>query len=70
MHIFLKEDLKLEYQAEISGDKWQGFAKIPQEYLPSKVTKFNAYAIHGSDKERKYESLFPVPFNTFSSPDL
>jgi hypothetical protein len=35
-----------------------------------KVTKFNAYAIHGEGDERQYESLFPVPNGQFPNPDL
>jgi hypothetical protein len=44
-----------------SKNTWQGTAWIPIDYFPPSVTKFNAYAIHGVDQERRYEALFPVP---------
>ena len=31
------------------------------DYFPPGVAKFNAYAIHGTDPNRIYEALFPVP---------
>ena len=31
------------------------------DYFPPGVTKFNAYSIHGTDNDRIYEVLFPVP---------
>jgi len=62
--------LNLTYSAVISGTSWKGTAVIPWEYLPPNVEKFNAYAIHGSGKDRVYESLFPVPHGKFNEPDL
>lgn len=62
--------LNLTYSAVISGNSWKGIAVIPWEYLPQNVEKFNAYAIHGSGKDRVYESLFPVPHGEFKDPDL
>ena len=49
---------------------WTGKAIIPEAYLPAKVSKFNAYAIHGSDEDRSYETLFPVEIGQFESPNL
>lgn len=46
---------------------WIGHAKLPKDYFPPNVDKFNAYAIHGLDGNRCYKSLFPVPG---SSPDF
>ncbi|KAK3099275.1 hypothetical protein FSP39_001969 [Pinctada imbricata] len=40
--------LPLNYTATITGNRWKGVAYIPWEYFPPGVTKFNAYAIHGS----------------------
>ena len=44
-----------------SSNYWEGEAHIPAAYLPAKVTKMNAFAIHGSGAERVYEALYPVP---------
>ena len=32
--------------------KWNGHAKLPREYFPTNVDKFNAYAIHGEEPHR------------------
>ncbi len=49
---------------------WSGRAIVPEEYFPFKVIKWNAYAIHGSDKNRVYESLYPVCNSKFKEPDF
>ena len=37
---------------------WTGEARIPADYFPPEVTLFNAYAIHGTADDRKYEALY------------
>jgi hypothetical protein len=54
-------DLPMEYEAEISGRRWRGVARVPVSYLPPGVNKANAYAIHGEDEERRYLAAFPLP---------
>ena len=49
------------FSLDRSKNTWQGTAWIPIDYFPPAVTKFNAYAIHGVEPERRYEALFPVP---------
>jgi hypothetical protein len=49
---------------------WSGKAIIPEEYFPFKVSKWNAYAIHGRDGNRVYESLYPVCYGQFKEPDF
>ncbi len=49
---------------------WSGQAKIPASYFPLKSNKLNAYAIHGTDSQRVYEALYPVPFQRYAYPDL
>ena len=66
----LQTKLPLNYTATISGNTWEGVAYIPAEYFPQEVSKFNAYAIHGSGNARTYESLYPVPKGKYSDPDL
>ena len=68
-HIF-QQQLSLTYTAAIKNDRWTGKATIPGNYFPPKVTKFNAYAIHGSGTNRTYESLYPVPTGKYTDPDL
>ncbi|KAK3100000.1 hypothetical protein FSP39_013292 [Pinctada imbricata] len=65
-----KKLLPLNYTATITGNRWKGVAYIPWEYFPPGVTKFNAYAIHGSGNNRIYESLYPVPKGKYTDPDF
>lgn len=58
------------YSAEINNKEWSGSYIIPSTYLPSNLCKFNAYAIHGTDDERQYLSLFPTPFGKYKDPDF
>ena len=65
-----KDQLPLDFTTHITKDRWTGRATIPYHYFPPKVTKFNAYAIHGSGTNRTYESLYPVPAGNYSDPDF
>jgi len=58
----IKHTLPLEYTVQVDRDTmtWTGEARIPMDYFPPDVTKFNAYAIHGTGEERKYEALYEV----------
>ena len=54
--------MPLEYTAAINRETktWSGEARIPLDYFPPDVSLFNAFAIHGSGEQRKYEALFEV----------
>ena len=66
-----KQGLTLsQYSSHISHNRWTGIAVIPFNYLPKNITKFNAYAIHGSGTKRQYMSLFATPFGKYSEPDF
>lgn len=65
-----KDMLNITYSSVIDGNSWTGKAIIPWEYVPQNISRFNAYAIHGSGKDRTYEALFPVPLGQFSEPDF
>ena len=66
-----KEGLILNhYSHHIEHNQWHGVAVIPSDYLPNKLIKFNAYAIHGSGTHRQYLSLFPTPFGKYKEPDF
>lgn len=49
---------------------WTGYARIPEDYFPPDVDKFNAYAIHGTNENRMYESLYPAECGKHLEPDL
>jgi len=66
----IRHSLFIDVSTNRTNGTWEGRAVIPVDYLPPNVTKMNAYAIHGSGNNRTYESLYPVPFNPTSVPDL
>lgn len=70
-HNAIRHSLPLTFTAEIrSNNTWYGEAVVPADYLPPRVTKMNAFAIHGSGKERIYEALYSVPKDAFPNPDF
>ncbi|XP_014785367.1 UPF0462 protein C4orf33 homolog isoform X2 [Octopus bimaculoides] len=64
------QQLPLYNIAEVKDGFWRGIAYIDNEYLPENVTKFNAFAIHGSKDSRIYSALFPAPKGQFEYPDF
>ncbi|XP_015905439.2 UPF0462 protein C4orf33-like [Parasteatoda tepidariorum] len=66
----IKVGLPIVYTANIEGNSWTGIARIPKSYFPPNVKLFNAYAIHGTGKNRTYEALNPVPTGQFQTPDF
>ncbi|XP_029657913.1 UPF0462 protein C4orf33 homolog isoform X2 [Octopus sinensis] len=56
--------------AEIKDGFWRGIAYIDNEYLPRNITKFNAFAIHGTKDSRTYSALFPASKGEFDFPDF
>jgi hypothetical protein len=67
----LKQMLPLPYYKveHPSSDRWIGRAHIPRSLFPAHVDRFNAYAIHGQDDKRTYESLYPAPMDS-DKPDF
>ena len=65
--LLFQDELPVSFVSEIKHDHWTGRASVPLEYFPPRVSKFNAYAIHGSGSGRVYEALYKVPGN---EPDL
>lgn len=68
----LEYELPLDqYTTQITEDgRWHGKAVIPYSYFPKNVNKFNAYAIHKSDPNRVYMSLFPTPTGKYTEPNF
>ncbi|XP_069878193.1 UPF0462 protein C4orf33 homolog isoform X2 [Dipodomys merriami] len=56
-----KQELALSFRVSKEDTKWKGEAYLPWTYFPPNVTKFNSFAIHGSNDKRHYEALYPVP---------
>jgi hypothetical protein len=70
-HKILKQMLPLlDYHVEhVSSDRWIGRVHVPRAHFPGRIDRFNAYAIHGQDKNRTYEALYPAPPQS-NKPDL
>ncbi|OGR03804.1 MAG: hypothetical protein A2511_05580 [Deltaproteobacteria bacterium RIFOXYD12_FULL_50_9] len=56
-----KKLLPMAYATQITGSCWQATAHLPLSSLPTNPNRINAYAIHGSGKDRRYLAAFPVP---------
>ena len=69
---YTRSQLPLRYSANVDHKThtWFGTAFLPLEYLPSNVTKFNAFALHGSCEDRKYDSLYPAPAGALKQADF
>lgn len=65
-----QSQLPLNFTSSINNGNWTGCAFVPASYFPPKVTKFNAYAIHGSGPGRVYEALYPASAEKHTEPDL
>ena len=67
----LRHSLPLDYSVQRGeGGTWTGRAVIPTAYLPPNISKLNAYAIHGSGDERKYEALYPAEKGVHKAPNF
>ncbi|XP_041360125.1 UPF0462 protein C4orf33 homolog [Gigantopelta aegis] len=66
----IKIGLPIQFTAHRHKHRWTGTAHIPADLFPPQVTKFNAYAIHGTSSARTYLSLYPVPYGKFTNPDF
>ena len=67
----LRHSLPLDYSVQRGeGGTWTGRAVIPTAYLPPNISKLNAYAIHGSGDERKYEALHPAEKGVHKAPNF
>lgn len=64
------QDLDISVQNTFEGWNWRSVFEIPLAYFPPNVTKFNAYAIHGSGDDRHYEALYPVTDGSEDEPDF
>ncbi|XP_041356836.1 UPF0462 protein C4orf33 homolog isoform X2 [Gigantopelta aegis] len=66
----VQEQLPLEFSVRIENNIWHGETTLPLSYFPPCVSKFNAFAIHGSKEKRVYEALYPVKQGKFTEPNF
>lgn len=64
------EEIELDVENRIEFDTWICNLEIPLAFIPANATRFNAYALHGSDPERHYEALGPVLNGSLKEPDF
>ena len=50
----------LDCQADIDGDRWRGVAHLPIGWLPVQTDRLNAFAIHGSSRQRRHLAWRPT----------
>uniref|UniRef100_A0A5S6QYD8 Phytanoyl-CoA dioxygenase n=1 Tax=Trichuris muris TaxID=70415 RepID=A0A5S6QYD8_TRIMR len=55
-----KEELELEVQNVFEGNDWRSVFEIPLAYFPGAVTRYNAFALHGSGSRRHVEAFQPI----------
>uniref|UniRef100_A0A8C6VEK6 Chromosome 4 open reading frame 33 n=1 Tax=Naja naja TaxID=35670 RepID=A0A8C6VEK6_NAJNA len=58
-----RKELPLKFEVSRATTKWRGRAHLPWNFFPPNTDRFNAFAIHGSDMNRTYEALYPIPQN-------
>jgi len=51
--------MPLAFSARIAGARWSGRARVPLEWLPSGLSRVNAYAIDGLGPQRRYWAWQP-----------
>lgn len=66
----IRENLPLQYVANIVGKYWHGEAHVPQDYYPPGVVKLNIYAQHMVKGNTTYEALYPVPKELYRFPQI
>lgn len=68
-----QKELPLIFEVSKTTTKWRGRAHLPWNFFPPNTDRFNAFAIHGTDVNRTYEALYPIPHNEVHNnqkPDL
>ncbi|MDD5758336.1 MAG: hypothetical protein PHI06_04565 [Desulfobulbaceae bacterium] len=56
-----RQDISLSFDTKIVEGTWHGTALVSSSYLPTRLCRANAYAIHGQAPNRRYLAAFPVP---------
>ena len=53
--------IETKYLAERIGDRWKGQFQIPLEWVPPAPHRINAFAIHGTEEQRRYLAHTVLP---------
>ncbi|MEE2665650.1 MAG: hypothetical protein VX681_16150 [Myxococcota bacterium] len=57
----VRDELSIDFRAEIDGARWRGRARIPDALVPPDIARLNAFAIHGQRERRRHLAFVPVP---------
>jgi len=57
----VESKLPIEFKVTRREGRWSGHARLAIEHLPHPLVAFNAYAIRGTGRERRYMAHAPVP---------
>jgi hypothetical protein len=57
----VRKGMEIRYEVERLADRWRAVAIVPISYLPPRIARANAYAIHGSGERRRYLAASAVP---------
>ena len=56
-----RDDVLPAWECRIAEGRWRGELRIGLDRLPVGVDRWNAFAIHGEGKERRYLAAHPLP---------
>ena len=56
----VKKHLPISFSYSIQEKRWFGAIQFNQEILPKKITHWNIFSIHGTDKRRQYNTMKPL----------
>lgn len=51
----------IRFDAQITGDRWHGVARVARSLLPDPALKCNAYRVSGVAPDRRYDAMVAVP---------
>lgn len=54
-------DHEIRFVARRQNHRWRGDAVLPRRLLPEEVDRIGLFAIHGTGRQRRYLSAFPLP---------
>lgn len=57
----VRDDIEAVWTVERRDGRWRGEARIDAGHLPAGLTRWNAFAIHGSVEARRYLAAHPLP---------
>ena len=57
----VEREIPIRFAATRQEERWRGVAVISREHLPEELQQINAYAIRGTESNRRFMAWSPVP---------